>query len=388
MTSTRRALAGVGSLFFVNGVMLGSWLPRIPQIRDDLALELGALGIALSVGAFGSLCGSSVSGLLVRRHGVRRVAVGGAALLLAVYPLLALAGNVVALGSILAVIGFLDSNADVGMNAAGVRVEESVGRSIMTRLHGVWSLGMLFGSGLSALAILNRIGIGAQLTVTSSGAAVLVLISARLIPERAPRIRDGGHWGRLAIGLMVAGGAAAFVEGIPNDWGAIFLVDQTAATATVAGAAVILFSAGMLIGRFAGDHIVDRFGAMTTLASGMALSVAAMLIVVATSSTVTGIIGFGFWGLGIAAALPVLYKLAGSHPAFDEGSGLAALTFGTRVGFMIAPALIGLGAASVGLPLTILLVVAGAAGGGVAMIRITIVGGAGGQDSIPPPMPS
>jgi predicted MFS family arabinose efflux permease len=386
--TTRRALIGVGTLFFVNGLLLGSWLPRLPEIRDDLAVQLGVLGLTLSAGALGSLLGSSVSGIGVQRLGARRAAVGAAYLLLVVYPLIAIAHSVVTLGLVLASIGFLDSNADVGMNAVGVRVERTVGRSIMTRLHGVWSLGTLIGSGLTALAILTGVTIGRQLLIVAAAGAILVWWASRSIPEAAPRQSDGGRTGRLAIGLMVAGGAAVFLEGIPFDWSAIFVVDEASAGATAAGIVVLVFTTGMLAGRFVGDHVVDRFGPFTTIVSGIGLSVASMTLVVATRATIPVLIGFGLWGLGIASALPLLYKMAGSHPAFNEGSGLAALTVGTRIGFLLEPTLVGLGAVAMGLPAAIVIIVTASAALAVVALRLTLIGGPGMNDSIHRPLPS
>jgi MFS family permease len=375
MPTTRRALIGVGTLFFVNGLLIGSWLPRLPEIRDDLAVQLGILGLTLSAGALGSLIGSSVSGVVVQRLGARRAAVGAGYLLSIAYPLIATAHTVVALGLVLASIGLIDSNADVGMNAVGVRIEQTVGRSIMTRLHGVWSLGTLIGAGFAALAILTGVTIARQLLVVSAVGAILVWWASRSIPDAAPRRSDGGRSGRLAIGLMVAGGAAVFIEGIPYDWSAIFVVDEASPGATAAGIVVLVFTTGMLIGRFAGDLLVDRFGAFKTIVSGVGLSVISMILVVLTRSTIPVLIGFGIWGLGIASALPLLYKMAGSHPSFNEGSGLAALTVGTRIGFLLEPTLVGLGAVALGLPVAIVIVVTAAATLAVVALRLTLVGG-------------
>src|SRR3989337_2480973 len=113
------------------------------------------------------------------------------------------------------------------------------------------------------------------------------------------------------------------------------------------------------------------------------LSVAAMLLVVLSGSTATALIGFGLWGLGISVALPVLYKLAGSHPSFAEGAGLAALTVGTRLGFMAAPALLGLAATASNLSAALTLVVGLAAAAALVTIRLTVAGGGRVRDSLP-----
>lgn len=370
-------------LFFVNGVVAGSWLPRLPEIRDRLGIDLGALGLTLALGGLGSLIGSSLSGLVVGRFGARRTAVVAGVAVHLFLPFIAVAPVAALLALVLAVIGFIDAQADVGMNAVGVRVEEAVGRSVMTRLHGLWSLGTLVGSGASALAVLVGLGLGPQLLIISVFGTATALFASGLIPEAPPRQRKGRRSGRLALGLMLAGGTAVFIEGAPFDWSALFLIDFTGSGEALAGTGLIVFTAGMLIGRLAGDHVVDRFGAIPTLYAGIVVSILALLFVVGFQTALTSLIGFAVWGLGISVALPVLYKLAGSHRSFGEGSGLAALTVGTRLGFMAAPAVIGVAATAWSLPSALAVVVSLAAIASLLAVRLTTSGRAPAGDSLP-----
>jgi MFS family permease len=180
---------------------------------------------------------------------------------------------------------------------------------------------------------------------------------------------------------MLAGGLAVFVEGAPFDWSALFLSDVIGSGEAVAGTGVIVFTAGMLAGRLAGDHVVDRFGSMRTLHAGFAVALSALFLVTAVSSTGVALVGFALWGLGVSVALPVLYKLAGSHRSFGEGSGLAALTVGTRLGFMAAPALIGVTASAWSLPVALAVVVGVA--GVASMLAVALTMPTRGEDSIP-----
>ncbi|HSO48911.1 MAG TPA: hypothetical protein VLS86_00070 [Acidimicrobiia bacterium] len=369
-------------VFFVNGVVVGSWLPRLPEIRDRLGIDLGALGLTLALGGVGSLVGSSLSGVTVGRFGARRSAVAAGVVLYLILPFIAVAPTATVLAVVLATMGFIDAQADVGMNAVGIRVEEAVGRSIMTRLHGLWSLGTLVGAGASALFVLAGIDLLLQLVILAVLGLITTLVAARLVPESPPRAAVGQRSGTLAIGLMLAGGTAVFIEGSPFEWSAIFLSDVVGATAALAGAGVILFTGGMLTGRLAGDHLVDRFGAVPTLFAGFVISVAAMLGTVTTSVVGVALVGFAFWGLGISVVLPVLYKLAGGHESFAEGSGLAALTVGTRLGVMVSPALIGVAATAWGLPTALAVVVGVAAVASMLVIRLTLGSGGSVRDSL------
>jgi predicted MFS family arabinose efflux permease len=373
----------VALIFLANGIIFGSWLPRLPEIRDRLSMDVDTLGLALALGGLGALVGSSVSGVILGRVGARRSAVVGAGLLFVLVPLVAGVPSPLALGALLAVIGFVDAQTDVGMNAVGVKVEESIERSIMTRLHGLWSLGALFGAGLAALAVLGGIGLGPQLLVLSAVGLGVVAIAARLVPETEQRPGSGERSNRIAIGLILAGATAVVIEGAPMDWGAIFLIDFTGATGAAVGTGAIVFTAGMLAGRMAGDYVVDRFRGIPTVFAGILVSVVAMTLVVLSGSTALALVGFAIWGLGVSVVLPVLYKLAAAHPTFAEGAGLAALTVGTRLGFMAAPALIGLVAASSNLAAALALVVGVAAAASLVTIRMTLTERDQIRDSLP-----
>ena len=367
-------------IFLANGAVVGSWLPRLPEIRDRLGVDLGTLGLALALGGLGAITGSSLSGVILGRFGSKTSAVLGSVLLFVLLPLIAVVPSVAWLAVVLGVLGFLDAQTDVGMNAVGVRVEEQVGRSIMTRLHGMWSLGTFLGAGIAALAVSAGIGLGTQLSAIAVVGLLVVAFAARMVPAAPVRARVGERSGRLALGLMLAGATAVMIEGAPLDWSSLFLVDELG---TTGGTAFILFTGGMLIGRLGGDFVVDRFGGRPTLFSGIGVAVAAMLFVVTTSTAAIALVGFGIWGLGISVALPVLYKLAGSHPSFSEGAGLAALTVGTRLGVMLGPALIGLGADRVGLGSSLAWVVTLAAGSAVLAISLTVSAPGRTADSIP-----
>lgn len=326
-----------------------------------------------------------MSGLALGRIGARRLAVFGAFAGFLALPLIGLVTNPVVLALVLALNAFIDAQADVGMNAAGVGVEEAAGRSIMTRLHGLWSLGTVAGSGVSALTVLAGISLGAHLIALSAFGLALTVVVSRLVPEIPQRERTGSRSRAVVVGLVLAGAAVATVEGTPFDWSALLLVDAKDASAALGGAGVIVFTIGMLVGRMGGDWIVDRYRRLPTLFAGIGIALAAMLIVVLSVPIPMVLLGFAVWGLGISVALPILYKLAGTHPSFASGAGLAALTAGMRVASIVAPALIGFAAAATSLPVAVAVITAVAGAAALVVVRVTFGRSVGSGDSLPAP---
>lgn len=350
-------VGGVATLFLLNGVVLGSWLPRLPEIRDRLGMSLAAVGLTLAVGNVGGLMGSGISGRVVGRFGARAAALHPAGLVLALLPLIAFAPSPVALAAAVFVMAIADAVADVGMNALAVRIQEVRSRSVFTRLHGLWSVGTLVGAAISTGAIAVGIGLGPQLLGTAVVALLALAAAGRVLPPTERRPRPRPHY-RLALTLALAGGGAALVEGTPSDWSAIFLTDVLDASAAIAGGGFIAVTVGMLVGRLGGDGIVDRVGPRRSLHASLALVAASTVLTVTAGSVILAMTGLALWGLGVSVILPLLYRLAGSHPGFGEGTGLAALTLGSRVGFLAGPAAVGAVAETAGLPWGVFAVVA------------------------------
>ena len=105
-------------------------------------------------------------------------------------PLVAIAPVAVVLAVVLAVIGFIDAQADVGMNAVGVRVEEAVGRSVMTRLHGLWETGHTDRVRGERSSRPRRPRSRSQLLIVSVIGVGSALYAGRLIPDATPRRRE------------------------------------------------------------------------------------------------------------------------------------------------------------------------------------------------------
>src|SRR5690554_171617 len=60
------------SLFALLGIMMSSWLSRLPSIRKSLGIAESELGVVLLVGAVGSLLMVTAAGPILQRFGSRR----------------------------------------------------------------------------------------------------------------------------------------------------------------------------------------------------------------------------------------------------------------------------------------------------------------------------
>src|SRR3954468_5581195 len=180
--SPRVARAAISGVFLVHGAVVGTFATRIPWIRDRLDLSPGSLGIALLVPALGALLAMSASGALVHRYDGRTVTRWLMAVWCLALVLPPLAPSLGALCLALLVFGGAGGMADVAMNTQAVQIEERDRRSIMSSLHGMWSVGGFAGSLVGVVAV--RAGLDARAHL--AGMAVVLLLCSQLAAARLP----------------------------------------------------------------------------------------------------------------------------------------------------------------------------------------------------------
>jgi MFS family permease len=341
----RRARLAVSAVFALHGAAAGSFATRIPWIKDHLHLSAGQLGLALVAPAIGSFASMPLAGRVLHAGGHR----AGNRLLLCLFAaalaLPALAPNLPVLVLTLFGYGAAAGVADVAMNAQAVEVEARLGRSVMSGLHGMWSVGGLLASGVGITAAALAVPGSVHLPIM---AAVLVLLSmlacrglldVRPEPEQEapPRFAPPPR-SALAIGLV--GFCAVFAEGAGGDWSGVYLRSMTNAAPAVAAAAYTAFAGTMALARLSGDAAVRRFGAVRATRGGGALAAAGGLLVITAVTAAQAIAGFALLGIGIAVVVPLCFAAAG-HSGDNPSRAIAGVATVTYTSGLVAPATVG-----------------------------------------------
>ncbi len=350
---TRTAKIAVSVVFATNGLALASWLARVPEIQELLALSPGQLGLLLLCLSVGAISALPLAGVVVRHLGpARTVAVGGlaagAAVVLAGVGAQALALAAVT-GAALLVIGAASGCWDVAMNVEAAAVEQRLGRTVMPRFHAAFSLGTVVGAvggfAASAAAVPVAVHLGAVGAVV---AVVTLLASRRFLPvdvEAGSAAEEHGSvllaWREkrtLLLGLLVL--CAAFTEGVANDWLAVGLRDGYGVSGTVGVLGFALFVTAMTAGRLVGGPALDRIGRVPVLVASFALVIVGVLVVVFSPVLWLAMVGALVWGLGASIGFPL-----GISAAADGGNAEARVSVVATIGytaFLAGPPLLGL----------------------------------------------
>ena len=184
-------------VFLVHGLMVATWAPHIPHVRDELQLTEGALGLLLFFLAGGAVAAMLVTGAIASRVGANVVTRWATVAMAATLLLPLAAPSPATLAVALAAFGAALGSMDVAMNAVAAEVETTLGRPTMSSFHGMFSVGALGGS-LLAAALLRA---GIQPLHQAIGVAVLVVVAVWPILTRLPGSVTAGRGGSRAIRL-------------------------------------------------------------------------------------------------------------------------------------------------------------------------------------------
>ena len=146
----------ISATFVLNGALFGIWASRIPAVKEQHDLSPSILGLLLLLLAGGAILMFPLAGRLVDGIGAARTTRILAIAYAIALPLIALAPDFWFLAAALFVFGACHGGMDVAMNAWGAEAERASGRSFMSSLHAMFSLGAGLGAASGWLAVQIR----------------------------------------------------------------------------------------------------------------------------------------------------------------------------------------------------------------------------------------
>ena len=342
----KKAQRAVATYFLANGIVMGAWVPHVPDRARDLHLDAGTLGWALLASGLGAVMAMPIAGRMTARLGSRAVCrVAGVA-----FPIMlsavVLAPTALLMAMALLCFGIAGASMDVAMNAQGIAIEEQLGERTISRLHGVWSIGSFTGAAITSFVLSRHVP--ARTIVLSFSVFVILLVVAAM-PSLFTRGEEGLHEQPHALrphGRLLLLGLLAFVsmvcEGSIADWSGLYLRVVRGAGHGVSGYGYAAFAALMVTGRLWGDAVVARFGEERTLLVGGLLAAAGLGVVIGSgwqqmSSELWWLLGFALVGAGLANGSPVIYRTAGRVPGVPAGAGIATTVGIGYAGLLAGP---------------------------------------------------
>lgn len=377
-----RARWAITGVFFVNALLVATYINRIPTLQIGHHLSDGTLGVVLAAFGVAAIVTMQFVGRLVGRAGSAAVLRWGLLLMPVTLAGIGFARSLPELMLAVILTGAVHGAIDVGMNAHAVVVERRLQRPIMNGCHAAWSIGAVVGSLAGAGFIDAGLGPGTQF-VYVGGPLILVgqVVARGLLPASADRevpsptgvrsARTSWRTGWTST-VLILGAVGAFVmicEAAVVSWSAVYLNTERGASLAAASFGYTAFSAFQTTGRLVGDALNRRFGGGPLFVCGSTIAAIGLVIVVAFPSQIATVAGFAVVGAGCSVLLPLVFSTAGH--AGGEGPGAALfvsrVTTFTYGGVVFGPALVGWFAQGFGLgwtfagliPLMVLVVIGG-----------------------------
>lgn len=332
-------------LFFACGIAFSSWASRIPEIKEKLHLNDAQLGNVLLVMTIGSISALPISGWLIEKFTSRKIIVAATIIYFCSMPFLGFTSSTFGLSIALFCFGFGADLLNISMNVQAVGVEKAQNRAIMSVIHGVFSVGFFVGASVGGLC--NKWSISPEIHLATVGGVVLLIgiITYKNLLITDYKSNDSAPLFALPDKALVLLSVICFcgmlAEGAMADWSVIYYKKYMQNATGFVTAGFTCFAICMLIGRFAGDWAVSKFGLRTILLTNSALFALGMFIAVSFPSQWVILFSFSIVGLGLSTMVPLIYAQAGKTKSMSPGAALAAISTVGIAGFLIGPVLIG-----------------------------------------------
>jgi len=245
-------------LFFLFGFGIMAWVPRFPEVRENLKLENGAFGSLMSTGSIGAFFGLLITGHIIHRIGVKRVTI------FSILVLFISLGSLVHISSSFLFLifsitfGFGITAVHVSINSQVFHFKDRSTRNIVTSAAGYWSAGALVTAIFSGFLV-DRVNLQIHITTLSVLLAIVmiaIVLSLHPVLLEANTDEDNHYsikqiFTSFHIDWTVSLGMACvvYLEFAVGDWGTIFTKDRLGVSASLSTIPYILFTATMIFGR-------------------------------------------------------------------------------------------------------------------------------------------
>jgi hypothetical protein len=361
-SSARRLTAArnrVALAFFVLGGLGATWASRLPLIQQQDHLSTQRLSVALLALPVGVITGTRCSAILTRHLSgalqIRLGIIGASCGLVA----LGAARSFAMLIALLFLLGICMGIWDVAMNTQAVVVQRGYGRSVLSGLHGSYSVGLIVGGLLGAVAAHAELAPTAHFAIAGCAFSCAALFGMRRLPtegtasqggvvEDSGDVRPAGSKTVAIVAIGLIAFCSFFAEGGVDNWSAVFLHQARGASLGLAPLGASLCGVGMAVARFRGDAVIARAGPWRTLISASVVACVGMTIAATVPQLAVSLLGFALFGVGVAALAPVAFTLAGEVGGAQPSWAIARVAGFGYAGVLTSPAAIGQIAGRVG----------------------------------------
>mgnify|MGYP000013444821 CR=1 FL=1 len=368
-TRTRKAMVGLIGAFFIQGFMAVSWLPRIPEVIDNLEVPFATWGLIIGVAGLGNMAPLLFANRVINRFGTR--------------PILQISFVAIALS--LASFGFINQPGlfflvllaqnfcyglfNIAVNSHSVVFQNRIGKIILGRFHAAWSIGAALSSLLTGF-FAPILSLATYLTgVSVLGLVICLIATAQMLSptedgheqekkraEPVALFRTPRYVVILALGLF----CGVLPELAMMDWSAVFAKETLGLAAGQQGLPYTIFVTSMIVGRLSigrltKRHHISRIGQVGAVVGAISMTIAVVLgTILAGISPVLALAATAiFWvtaGLGTGPQVPSVFSNAGSVEGMTTAQAMSRMSLMNSTIILGIKVVLGAVAQGIGVP--------------------------------------
>lgn len=362
------------SIFFIQGIVAVTTLPRIPELIKQIHVDFLVWGAIIGFSGVGSFIAFSITSKIIVRFGNAPVMKASTVLVVLAIGSQGFITSPLIFFIILLLQSFTYSMFNIALNGQSVKLQKRLGKVMLGSLHGAWSIGAAISAALSGWLAsvlplwIHLIIVPAACLVAFSFATRFLLTNEEEGHTREAKAEKGVSWAKtpgyiwlLALGLF----AGMWPELVMMDWSAVFSEEVLHLDATRGAIPYTVFTAAMIVGRFSTGWVSKRMHFSAMSAWGGIIGSVAMTVGVVWSSSLAAsaqgnsaiidaaltvqVVFYAIAGLGIASMVPSFFSAAGETRGLSTAQALSRMSFANAVFVMLAKALMGALATGVGL---------------------------------------
>lgn len=347
--SMKKTRIGIGILFLLCGLNFATWATRIPDFKQFLNLSDASLGTVLMGLPIGSLVSLPLAGWLIAKYNSKIICLIAVCMYVLIIPLIGYSLNALHLFGCLFLFGMSGDILNIAMNTQVVSLEKKINKIIMSSFHAIFSIGLMLGALLGGLVVSYHIGFKEHFY----GIALLNLLMIPgfyyyLLPDdnsddsfiEKPK-SSIYNLGSYLIILSFIAFCGMLCEGAMADWITLYFKENVNSNSFPNTIGFTAFAAAMVIGRFSGDYMSNRFNVKNILISNGLLISIGMAITLWVPDIYIKILGCFINGIGISTIVPLIYSQAGTQTKILPSIAIAGVSTIAYIGFLLGPVVIG-----------------------------------------------
>lgn len=367
---TKSAEFALIAAFSIQGFLAITYLPRIPEIIEQIDVSFAVWGLIIGLAGLGSLIPLLITNRLVGRYGTRPIVRVSSLMIVVTTASLGFATNGWMYFAFHAAMMFSMSFFNIAVNAQSVMLQKKVKKVILGKFHAAWSIGAGISAAVSGI-LASFMSLQLHLILVGLLAIVAFEVSIRSMlkpsedghheerqaAEKVPFFKSPNQLWLLAFGFF----AGVFPEMVMMDWSAVFAKQVMLLNPTLGAIPFTAFTLAMIVSRLLISRATKKYhisdlskwgGILGAVTMGLGVLVAPPLVPV--SPILAMIVLSLFWavsGFGLAPMVPSFFGAAGHVKGLTTAQALSRMSLVNALAVIVAKIFMGALAQGIGLVL-------------------------------------